>query len=276
MMAGHPNEARPEGLRNLPFMIFMGGDDSAYNRNAVAKAWGERLDNLQQADPAGYEHQVTIYPGLGHWMEGRDASALPWMARHTRQPWPKRVVWLQDDVTANRFYWLQVDQSAVAKGVRIDAEIKDQAITLKSEQLCTVTLRLSDALLDLDQPITVSANGRQVFSGRVQRTRSAIEQSLRERSDPSTVATALLTVAGDQTIIRHLQQGSGRRPAGYVWLKHTSRPDACPTLRDETGLNVQTHYLSRLTLLGERREIYESMVDRLDRSLRRRGSSCGQ
>jgi dienelactone hydrolase len=194
MMAGHPNEARPEGLRNLPFMIFMGGDDSAYNRNAVAKAWGERLDNLQQADPAGYEHQVTIYPGLGHWMEGRDASALPWMARHTRQPWPKRVVWLQDDVTANRFYWLQVDQSAAAKGVRIDAEIKDQAITLKSEQLCTVTLRLSDALLDLDQPITVSANGRQVFSGRVQRTRSAIEQSLRERSDPSTVATALLTV----------------------------------------------------------------------------------
>ena len=41
MMAGHPNESSPLGLRNLPFAIHVGADDSAYNRNKVAKEWGE-------------------------------------------------------------------------------------------------------------------------------------------------------------------------------------------------------------------------------------------
>jgi len=35
MMAGHPNDASPLGLRNLPFAIHMGGDDGAYNRNKI-------------------------------------------------------------------------------------------------------------------------------------------------------------------------------------------------------------------------------------------------
>jgi hypothetical protein len=41
MMAGHPNEdLGPLGLRNLPFAIFMGGKDSAYKRNEVARQSG--------------------------------------------------------------------------------------------------------------------------------------------------------------------------------------------------------------------------------------------
>ena len=36
MMAGHPNEASPLSLRNLPFAIQVGANDGAYNRNAVA------------------------------------------------------------------------------------------------------------------------------------------------------------------------------------------------------------------------------------------------
>src|SRR3954465_11865942 len=35
MMAGHPNDASLLGLRNLPFAVFVGGEDSAYNRNKV-------------------------------------------------------------------------------------------------------------------------------------------------------------------------------------------------------------------------------------------------
>ncbi|MFU8828089.1 MAG: transglutaminase domain-containing protein, partial [Phycisphaerales bacterium] len=37
MMAGHPNDASPLGLRNLPFAIYMGGKDAAFNRNTVAQ-----------------------------------------------------------------------------------------------------------------------------------------------------------------------------------------------------------------------------------------------
>ena len=50
MMAGHPNETSPLGLRNLPFTLHMGGDDGAYNRNQVAADWKLKLEELQQAD----------------------------------------------------------------------------------------------------------------------------------------------------------------------------------------------------------------------------------
>lgn len=37
MMAGHPNGAELYNLRNVPFSIQMGGQDSSYNRNDVAR-----------------------------------------------------------------------------------------------------------------------------------------------------------------------------------------------------------------------------------------------
>src|SRR5690606_35380590 len=86
MMAGHPNEAEPLGLRNLPFAIFVGAEDDAYGRNAIAAEWGRKLDALHAEDASGYTHRTTIYPGLGHWMDGRDKEALPWMAGFVRNP----------------------------------------------------------------------------------------------------------------------------------------------------------------------------------------------
>jgi hypothetical protein len=53
---------------------------------------------------------------------------------------------------------------------------------------------LSDALLDLDRDITVIWNDKPVFTGKVERSSAAIEKSLTERADPSTIATALLEV----------------------------------------------------------------------------------
>lgn len=194
MMAGHPNETQPLGLRNLPFAIFMGGDDTAYDRNKVAAEWRDKLDKLHAADPDGYPHRVTIYEGLQHWMEHRDAEALPWMAQQTRVAWPKKVVWWQDDVTHTRFYWLAVAPDAAKARMTIRAAVDGQTITIDSDDVSAVTLRLRDALVDLDQPITVIANGKPVFAGVVPRTIAAIEASLAERNDPDTAASAMLDV----------------------------------------------------------------------------------
>src|SRR5690606_28139721 len=35
MSAGHPNDASPLNLRNLPFALHVGGDDTAFERNEV-------------------------------------------------------------------------------------------------------------------------------------------------------------------------------------------------------------------------------------------------
>ncbi len=194
MMAGHPNESKPLGLRNLPFAIFMGGDDAAYDRNKVAQSWGDQLAALQRDDPQGYPHRVTIYAGLGHWMEGRDKEALPWMAAQTRNPWPSRVVWYQDDVTHTRFYWLEIEDEDAKKGTTIRAYVTGQTIAITSDDVSKITLRLRDALIDLDKPITVTANGKVVYQGHVARTMYAVQQSFSQRYDVPAASTALLTV----------------------------------------------------------------------------------
>jgi transglutaminase-like putative cysteine protease/predicted esterase len=194
MMAGHPNDASPLGLRNLPFAIFMGGQDSAYNRNKVAEQWGSRLATLRADDPAGYPHRVTIYPEDGHWMGGKDAEALPWMASHTRNPWPTTIVWHQGNTTHDRFYWLAVDADSAAKGQTIRATVDGQTVTIDSEDVQQVELLLSDQLLDLDQPVTIIANGTTVHEGEIPRTEQAIQRSLELRPDPTMIATATITI----------------------------------------------------------------------------------
>lgn len=84
MMAGHPNDASPLGLRNIGFTLHVGADDSAYKRNAVAAEWKRKLADLRAADPEGYEHEVQIHQGRGHWMNLEDKVALGWGAVHAR------------------------------------------------------------------------------------------------------------------------------------------------------------------------------------------------
>lgn len=190
MMAGHPNETKPDGLRNLPFEIFMGGEDGAFKRNEIASRWKGLLAKKKEEDPEGYPHRVTIYPGLGHWMDGKDAEALPRMSQESRQEWPKKVVWLQDDVTHERFYWLGVKAEGAKKGRKLIGEVDGQTIAIRGDDVSGLKLWLSDELLELDQEVVVKLNGEEAFRGVVPRDAQVAEVSLRQRC--GMVATALL------------------------------------------------------------------------------------
>jgi hypothetical protein len=194
MCAGHPNQVTPDGLRNLPFFLYMGGDDTAYHRNTVVREFNAKLDGLQSADPAGYLHRMTVYDGFGHNMMGREAEAIPRMASFRRVAWPRKVVWKQDDVVHTRFYWLERPLDAVRPYQVFTARVDGQTVTIEAPDSGNMTLRLSDELLDLEQPVRVVAGGRTLFDGKVERSFDAILKSLREREDPGTVACALLPV----------------------------------------------------------------------------------
>jgi hypothetical protein len=112
------------------------------------------------------------------------------MAKHSRQPWPKKVVWVQDDVTHTRFYWLAVPEAEAKKKRGITAETKEQTVQLTGDVPKQMVLRLSDQLLDLDKPIRVLVNDREVFNRHVTRDAEVIRQSLRERADRFSAATA--------------------------------------------------------------------------------------
>jgi hypothetical protein len=185
MMAGHPNDALPFGLRNIGFTIHVGGRDAAYKRNEVAAEWEKKLDELHKGDPDGYAHLVKIYPDKPHWLNREDAAALPWMAKFVRNPTPNKLVWKQDDVTHRRFYWLAVDADQEKKGTEIVAKYSGQQVELQSADVTKVRVRLDDRILDLDKPVTISANGEQAFQGIVPRTIATIAQTLSERGDPA-------------------------------------------------------------------------------------------
>jgi hypothetical protein len=185
MMAGHPNDASPLGLRNLPFAIHVGALDGGYNRNKVAADWGKKLDELRQADPGGYEHVVKIHAGKSHWMDLEDAEALPWMAQYTRDPLPKRVVWRQSGTTHARFYWLAVDAEQRKGGTKVEASCKDQQIEVRTSDVSRLRVRVNDKMLDLDKALTVLCEGQKVFEGKVSRTIGTLAKTLAERADPA-------------------------------------------------------------------------------------------
>ena len=186
MMAGHPNDATADGLFNLPFRIYMGGQDAAYKRNEVAAQWGEKLAKLQK-ERGGYEHKVTIYPEMGHWMKKKDAEAVPWMATKSRKAWPKKVIWGKSGKRSERFYWLGGKPNDV-----VVAWVKGQEITVKGAGETNLTLYLNDELLNLDEPVKVTVDGKEVHNGKVKRTREAVQQSCKQRLDPAMAATAIL------------------------------------------------------------------------------------
>ena len=195
MMAGHPNEARPEGLRNIGFTIHMGANDSAYNRNKIAAEWGQKLNALQAADPDGYVHETTIHPDCGHWMNLQDAVAVPWMAKFTRNSWPKKVHWVQDDIAHARFYWLQADLASAKAGDEIISTVSEQEIHIQKSSAATLTLLLNDRLLNLDSPITVVLPDGTKSEHRVTRSVRSLATSLQQRNDLQGLSSASLTLA---------------------------------------------------------------------------------
>ena len=195
MMAGHPNDASPLGLRNIGFAIHVGAMDDGYSRNKVAAEWGTKLDALREADPGGYAHRVELHAGRGHWMNLEDKSAVEWMARFTRNPLPEKVVWKQSSTLHDSFYWLAMAKGDAKPGQLVIASRDKQEIAIeKSEGVDAITIRLSDGMLDMDQPITITAGGKSVFKGIVPRSIRQLQKSLEEHGDAFSMYEGSVTV----------------------------------------------------------------------------------
>lgn len=194
MMAGHPGEASQLNLRNVPFMIWMGENDAAYDRNRLAAVHGRLMDTLQMADPQGYVHETHIVAGKGHWMDREDAAALPWMAKFRRNPYPSKVVWRQEDVVRPSLYWLSVRVETARSGMTVIAEYQGNTVNVLHSDYPELTIGLNDQMMDLDLPVRVVYQGKVLFEGKVNRTIRTLEQNLKERRDPRYLFSGEVTV----------------------------------------------------------------------------------
>lgn len=195
MSAGHPNSASPLNLRNLAFAIHVGGADTSFDRNLKAMEWGMRLDMLAAADPEGYPHQWQVHAGLPHWMNLEDVVSIPFLQSHVRDPIPRAIVWEQAEVTRPHFYWLAVAGANLRQGTEVRASYDAEGVQIElAKGVRALQVRLSDAMLDLDQPVRITYADQELFFATAPRTIATLARTLEEREDPSMLFSAEVTV----------------------------------------------------------------------------------
>ena len=185
MMAGHPGNSSQVNLLNLPFTIWMGENDAAYDRNRLAKEKGELLDSLEAANPGKYIHSTNIIKDKGHWMDNMDAAAIEWMAQFRRNPYPQRVIWRQEEVLREHFYWLSAPAEELEHGKTVEASIEGNTINIVRCDYSRLTISLNDNMIDLDKKITVCYKGKKIITKKPKRTIANLYNPLWKRGDRS-------------------------------------------------------------------------------------------
>lgn len=202
----------PENLRNLPCYTSVGEKDTMFKRAPHAIAFHERLDALREQDPEGYENHLDLQPGRGHGIDYRPGA--PWVAEHTRDPHPEVVLWTSKELDGRRrdsMYWVELQGDDLKGTIALTARINREAnrVDVTAHQLAienaqgdptqieeqqaeptplttaSVNILLNDKLLDLDRPVVVTCNGKEVFSDLVHRDAGTLLQTLVRRGDPN-------------------------------------------------------------------------------------------
>lgn len=194
MMAGHPGDVSLLNLRNTPFSIWCGAEDAAYERNLRCAERIDEMKVLHEADPEGYVYDGHIVAGKGHWMDREDSVAVSWMAQFTRNPYPRRIVWQQEEVLHQHFYWITAPNDELARGKKVIADIHDNTIDISQCDYSSLTLSLCDEMVDLDKPVKVTCQGTTLFEGQLERKLSTLRSTLYERNDPSYMFAAQVEV----------------------------------------------------------------------------------
>ena len=216
MAGGAGGGERFYNMRNTAFRSDNGDGDTMFKRIELAHQTHDFLDQLKKDDPEGYDHSLAIQKGRGHGIDYRPGPA--WIATKTRNTHPTKVCWFNFALDGQRrtdFSWLSLAKSP-ERDTLITAEVqrKDNQITItalinpadvKDETPVynqstpppvanripytgnTLTVHLDDLLLDLDKPVTVMLNGKDVFSGLVERKASHMADDIARHGDPGRV-----------------------------------------------------------------------------------------
>lgn len=223
MAGGAGGGERFYNLRNTAFRSDNGDGDTMFKRIELAQQAHEYLDRLRLDDPEGYDHALVIQKGRGHGIDYTPGPA--WIATKTRNTRPTKVCWFNFALDGQRrtdFCWLSLAK-APERDTLITAELNRQERRIevtarinppdvKNESPVynqstpppvadrvpytgnMLTIHLDDGMLDLDQPITVSLNGEEVFNGRVERQVANMAEDIARLGDPGRVFPARLEI----------------------------------------------------------------------------------
>lgn len=152
-------ETSAKTLRNTRFTFMVGEQDNAYGRRERCEKFAEKIKQLKGDREDIYPVEFLFKPRFGHGgLPDRDMISQ--MYDYTRNVVPKHLTWEMTDSVVKRFFWLAEDEPAKSK--LIDAEIKDNAITVSTENVDSFSIFLDERLVDPGKPIKIQVNDQPV------------------------------------------------------------------------------------------------------------------
>ena len=226
MAGGEPLKNAPaENCANIAFSLRTGAEDKGFYRNLLSGYVKKEFDRLQQEHPGLYVHQVELIPGKGHHIDYRPTT--PWLKQHVRNPYPRYVCWEDypmDGWHRTGFYNLAVmkrPEGGTEGRVRYEMTITGNDIHIDIARVNYVTTQkdpvwgielafkkslepasggklivyLNHELVDLKKKVTLTINGKQVFSGKVKADLNAMVNSCATFFDPRRIYPVALEAA---------------------------------------------------------------------------------
>lgn len=131
-----------------------------------------------------YDFRWDALEGVGHAMQMEAWSeAIAWASAFRREPNPRAIHYTMAEHASSLYeelflnvtnrsaaYWLLIDMRRYSQEpARVHGEIEGQQISVTTENVDTLTVFLSDDLVELDEDIVITINDQPWFEGRVER-----------------------------------------------------------------------------------------------------------
>ena len=188
--AQSPGRTAAENLRNVHFTWAVGENDTAYGRIKLCREFQTLWDSLR-AKHGGFDGGLEEKAGKGHIIGDSEADQLTNLLKYRRESTPKKVLWTQTDDRITRFYWIETPKPIT--GGTIEAEIKENEITIVTKNVGELSLWLSDQHVNLKKPITVIRDGvKQIF--KVKPSLTTFCEGLVQTNDPYLSTPVKITV----------------------------------------------------------------------------------
>jgi transglutaminase-like putative cysteine protease/predicted esterase len=150
-------ETSARTLKSTVFTFMIGENDRAYGRIDRCRAFDEAVRALRGDRTDIYPVSMDLKPGLGHGgLPDRDKVRD--MRGAARNPVPREVSWEMTDGVVGDFFWLS--DRRPAKKRRIEAECRDNRITVRTNGSAAFRILLDGRLVDLSRPVAIAAGGR--------------------------------------------------------------------------------------------------------------------
>ncbi|MSR74035.1 MAG: hypothetical protein EXS14_00975 [Planctomycetes bacterium] len=210
--AGPKSQNHLVNLKNQAGVMFLSREDQLF-ASEDGKALRAQLDTIKTT--SALDMDVKIYPALDA-SKARAAigtqkvdpvaeatlDVLNFFVAHERKPFPETLAYVTDDLSRyRRAAWLVIDRGDADKETGLSVVVEAQidraanAVRIKSQNLQACRLYLNDRLLDLDKPVKVFVNGKEVLEAKVERSLDyMLGFSEDNPTDPSAVVVGELRV----------------------------------------------------------------------------------